>query len=231
MRARHLAAPLVLLYWQLGPLPQPVAEPDGSVHWSVSGMAATGQWEDADFDCDGNLTGSEAAKFNDIGGRVDVETPQGIRFSAAGGSARQSFETDVVGATYDQSVVTFGGLVAWEGQHIGLGGGIVRDQDGENLPSVYLRIGRREVAHFLMEVEPMSETRMMSGVFRSGVGFKQGFVGLTFSPYTEKFSQAALSGDFNVPVSRAVDLRLAGMIGPGIETFQWGAGAGIRVHR
>jgi len=230
MRVRHLAAPFVLLYWQLGPIPQPVTEPDGAVHWSVSGMAAQGQWEDASFDCDGTLTSSEANKFSDIGGRVDVESPQGIRFTAVAGSARRSSVPVPNGTAYEYSTMTYGALVAWEASHIGMGGGIIHDPDGLNAPSVYLRIGRRDVAHLRMEVEPMTETRMMAGVVRTGVGFKQGFVGLAFSPYLEKFSQTTIFGDVNVPVTRGVDVRLAGMAGPGIRTFQWGLGAGLRLH-
>jgi hypothetical protein len=232
MRTRHLAAPFVLLYWQLGPIPQPLTEPDGTVRWSVSGMAAGGQWEDATFDCDGNLTSSEAIKYRDIGGRVDIEEPRsGLRFTAVAGSARRSSASVPNGMAYNQSVATYGGMVAWEGRHVGLGGGVLHDPDGVDLPSVYLRLGRRETAHFRMEVEPLSETRMQAGAFRSGVGFKDGFVGVTFSPYLEKFSQIALFGDINVPLARNLDLRLAGTAGPGIETAQWGIGAGLRLHR
>jgi len=229
MRIRHLAAPFVLLYWQLGPIPQPVTEPDGSVHWSLSAMAAKGQWEDASFDCDGNLTGSEAAPYRDVGGRVDVELPQGIRFTAVAGSAQHT-SSYFNGTGYNYDVTTWGGMVAWEGNRIGTGVGIVHDQEGQNKPSFFLRTGRRDHAHFLMEVEPLSETRMMAGVMRTGIGFKYGVVGLTFSPYYEKFSQTAVFGDFNIPVTHFLDVRLAGTAGPGIETSQWGFGAGLRLH-
>jgi len=229
MSVRHLAAPFILLYWQLGPIPRPVPEPDGTVHWSVSGMAARGQWEDASFDCDGNLSSSQAAAYKDIGGRLDVEMPEGIRFSAVAGNSQHT-SSYYSGSGYDYSVTTWGGMVAWEGSRIGLGAGVVRDQDGQNQPSIYLRTGRRDKVHFRMEAEPITETRMMAGVARFGVGFKYGAAGLTFSPYYEKLSQTALYGDFNIPVTHSLDIRLAGTAGPGIETSQWGFGAGLRLH-
>jgi hypothetical protein len=229
MRTRYLAAPFVLLYWQLGPIPQPVTEPDGKVRWGLSAMAGGGQWEDASFDCDGNLVGTEAIEYRDIGGRVDIEDPgTGLRFTAVAGSAQQSSGSGGGGfGASTWSVATYGAMVAWEGRHVGIGGGLLRDPEEGHMPSVYLRFGKREKANFRMEVEPLSETRMQAGVFRTGVGFKQGFVGITLGPYTEK---VALFSDVNVPLTPSLDLRLAGTVGPGYEHLVWGAGAGLRLH-
>ena len=217
---------------RLGPIPRPVTEADGSVRWSVSGMASGGQWEDASFDCDGNLTASEAVKYRDVGARVDIEDVRsGFRFTAVGGSARQTRGTGGPGtSSYSQSVATYGGMVAWEGRRLGIGGGVLRDEGGASVPSLYLRLGQREHAHFRMDVEPLSETRLASGGYRSGIEFKNGFVGLSFSPYYQKFSQTALFADINVPVTRRLDVRLMGTWGPGIQTSQSGFGAGLRLH-
>lgn len=230
MRPYHLSALFILLYWQLGPLPQRTVDSAGQVRWSVSAMAGKGQWEDASFDCDGNLVSAVPAKYQDIGVRVDVESPgtSPVRLTLAAGSSRHT--GDFGGTPVTGSATTYGAQLAWEPRPIGIGFGVVRDETGELLPSTYLRVGRRDRVHLRLESAPPSETRLMAGVFRAGIGFKNGTVGLGFGPYAEKTSQAVVFGDFNLPLSRSVDLRLGAQGGPGIEVGQWGFAAGLRIH-
>ena len=50
-------------------------------------------------------------------------------------------------------------------------------------------------------------------------------------PYYRALLETAVFADFALPVSDAVDARVAANAGPGERQFQWGLAAGLRVHR
>ena len=226
MRPIHLSAFLILLYWQLGPLPAASVDTTGKVRWAISSMASAGTWEAASFDCNGDLVDSHAAPYRDIGARVDRMDPRsGLRVSAVGGITHRSDPYSYYGGT-----ATFAGIqFALENPRLGLGAGVVSAQYEPAEPSLYLRLGRADHSHFRMEINPLSETRSFASAMRAGVGFRQGVAGLAFNRDIEKLSQATGFIDLSVPVSRHLDLRVAMQGGPGVRTSQWGLAGGLKV--
>ena len=224
MRLYHLSAPLILLAWQEAPLPHAATGEDGKLHWSLSAMAGPGAWEDAQFNCAGDLVSAQSVGYRDVGAKGELLEPRsGLHLSVAGGTTRRD---DRPGSN------TFGGAqVAMEWPDGGFGGGLVSRAGGGATPNVYVRIGSASHNHFRAEVMPLTETRTMAGDFRVGVGSPHGFVGLTFGPYYRALLETAVFADFALPVSDAVDARVAANAGPGERQFQWGLAAGLRVHR
>ncbi len=229
MRPHHLSAFIILLAWQTAPLPHAVTDEVGSVRWTFSAMAGAGTWEDASFDCSGNLIGAEAARYQDIGAKVEMLDPRShLHVSLAGGSTRRS----ATSGSYPSATGAFGGMqVAWEGRRAGVGGGLVTSPGEATRPNIYLRIGDGSHGHFRMEVMPLTETHAMAGVFRVGVGFAKGFAGFTYGPFFETTKQTTAFADLALPLSRSLDVRLGVNAGPGEEVFQWGLAAGLRLRR
>jgi hypothetical protein len=96
--------------------------------------------------------------------------------------------------------------------------------------SFYLRIGRAAKPHMRLDFSPVAETPGLTGPYRVGGGFRSGFIGLALDPYGDRLKNTNILADFAVPISRSIDIRLAGRVGAGYQVTQYGAGAGIRVH-
>lgn len=237
MRAYHLAALLALGFWQVAPAP--VVPPRAGL--LRLGLAyATGEWEEASFDCDGNWTGSVGVPARSAGARLDYLAADGaVRVTAVGGrwwSARNP------GYYMAATRNTFAGAqIAVEEPGIGIGAGVVSrpfETDATSVPSFYLRLGRNDRQHFQAEVFPLTETPTMMGTVRIGVGFGQGptprrsvngFVGLAWGPYTDQLGQGVVLVDVAIPVAHSVELLIRGNAGPGAGRRQWAAGGGLRM--
>jgi hypothetical protein len=226
----HLGALALLLCWQVGPLPRLEPKESGGTKWSLSLMGGSGRWENPSFNCAGDLVGAEPVDLRNVGGKLDVERGR-LRVSASGSSLHRGAPSGAPGP----SLGVFGGLIAYEGNKVGIGGGAMRDWWSESgtgvLGSFYLRIGRAPKAHLLVEVNPISEIPGVMGPFRFGIGFAYGFIGAAMDPYAvDRFREASLLADIAVPVARSVDVRLAGRAGSGYKVGQYGVGGGIRIH-
>jgi hypothetical protein len=240
VRAYHLAVPLALLFWQAAPAGAPPHDAPPRAGLFRLGLAyATGEWEDASFDCNGNWTGSVGVPASSAGAKLDYLAGGGtLRVTAVGG---RWWSPGNAGDYMAGSRATFAGaLVAYEGRGIGLGAGLVSHPFQTDLtsgPSFYLRLGRNDRAHFQTEVFPLTETPTMMGTVRIGVGFAQGpadrprvngFVGLAWGPYTDEVGQGVLLADFGFPLSTSMELMVRGSAGPGAGKAQWAMGGGLR---
>jgi hypothetical protein len=235
MRAYHLAALLALGFWQVAPAP--VVPPRAGL-FRLGLAYATGEWEDASFDCDGNWTGSTAVPTRSAGATLEYLGSEGsLRLTAVGGRWSMDNPSSYAGG-YSR---TFAGLqVAVEGRKFGLGFGMVShppmDESRSTMGSFYARLGDIDDGHFRVEVNPPSETPGMMGVVRVGIGFGKGlerrpngFLGAVWGPYTEQLGQGVLLADIGIPLSRSLDLLVRGSAGPGAGKAQWAAGGGLRV--
>ena len=231
MRAYHVAAFTALLFWQIAPSPARDARPR-SGPFRLAFAYATGQWEDASFDCEGDYTGSEGVRAGSGGMRFEYLANDGaVRLTAVAGRwwmGNSSFATTFSAAQ-----------VAFEGPRVGFGLGLVHHPFLDNptqqaLPSAFLRLGKAD-GHFLVEVNPPTETPATTGTVRAGIGFgtglerrSSGFIGVAFGPFTDRLQQALAVVELGIPVSRNLDLLLRGGAGPGMGKPQWAAGAGLR---
>jgi len=240
MRVLHVAVPLALLFWQVGPATAPTRDASPRAGLFRLGLAyATGEWEDASFDCNGNYLSSVGVPASSAGAKLDYLTGDGrLRVTVVGGQWRSPGN---VGYYMAASRAIFAGAqIAYEGRGIGLGAGLVSNpfmSDVTRAPSFYLRLGRNDRVHFQSEVFPLTETPTMMGTVRIGVGFGQvptarpgvnGFVGLAWGPYTDQIGQGVLLADFAVPVAPSVEILVRGSAGPGAGKAEWAAGAGLR---
>jgi len=250
MRAYHLAALLALGFWQAAPVR---LAPDSTGRFRVSAGAGSGQWEDAEFDCEGNLTGASPVKVRESGARLDaLFRNRQLRVTVYGGVGRKVIRPGAVpGATTIERV--FGGAqVAGELRNVGAGFGVGRNDLFENeevqverrglarlhlLPSAYLRLGNLDQVHFRMDVLPPSETPYLAGLLRVGLGYGQGtvrgvggFVGLTVSPYADQGKYTLGVAELQVPAGRHLDLWIRGQAGPGYVYGQRGLMSGVRLN-
>jgi len=229
MRAYHAAVLAGVLLWQAAPLPGPADDSTGRYRISLGG--GTGRWEDAQFDCDGNLVGSEPVPVTSYGARADAMLTPTVRATVSGGaaSAREYGATKLHGG--------FGaGQIALEGTRAGIGVGVSVNPllEGRAHPNFYLRLGNADAAHFRADVFEPSEAAFLQPEVRIGVGFNTGsvrrvggFVGLGFGPYFEQSSQTVVTGELYIPVGKT-DLLLRAQGGPGAGLAQWGLGGGLR---
>lgn len=243
MRAYHVAGFLALLFWQIAPAAGPPRDSLRRGGLFRLGLAyATGEWENASFDCDGNLTGSVAMPTRSGGAKLEYLRRDGaLRLTAVGGRWWMDDPWHYAPDGFHHSVSRdFAGLqVALEGRRVGFGVGLVShplSEDGQPfMGSFYARLGNIRRAHFQAEVNPPTETPGMMGTVRLGLGFGKGlerrtngFVGLAWGPYTDKGQQGVLVADVGIPLSRSLDLLVRGSAGPGVGTAQWAAGGGLR---
>jgi hypothetical protein len=241
MRAYHVAGFVALLFWQIAPAAAPPRDVPLRAGLVRLGLAyATGEWEEASFDCNGNRTSSVGVPASSAGAKLDYLAAGGaLRVTAVGG---RWWSPGNAGYYMPATCATFAGAqIAYEGTGIGVGAGVVSRgfaTEATNVPSFYLRLGRNDRKHFQAEVFPLTETPTMMGTVRIGVGFGQGptpqrrasgFVGLAWGPYTEKLGQGVVLADIGIPLSRSLDLLVRANAGPGSGTVQWAAGGGLRM--
>jgi hypothetical protein len=193
-------------------------------------------YEEKFFDCDGNLESTAPVDVQSMGGRLDIAARK-LRVTACLGR----IESDVrKGDAPEYNGAYRGLLLAGEWRHVGLGAGFVgiESQDGFLAPSIYLRGGSLDGRHFRLELLPPSEMLGSAAWLRAGVGWNQGwargtrgFVGVGMWPYTyAEQPEPRLVGEFDLPVSRRIDLLLRGQIGAGVDRAQGAAGVGVAIR-
>lgn len=148
MRAHHVAVLAGLLLWQTAPFPPITRDSTGRLRISVAG--GQGRWEDAQFDCDGNLVSAEPVNVSSYGTRVDAMLTPTLRATAAAG-----FVNGRRNAGGDWASGGFGaGQLAYEGQHVGIGSGFTTNPVPSRAsgPNVYVRFGNANKPHFRLDV-------------------------------------------------------------------------------
>lgn len=216
---------LVLVLWQV-PV-QPVIRPNGSLGFMIAG----GSGEQAQLSCDGSVISSDRVGYRAAALEADYDLSPTVRVEAGAG---------VAGSDYGSHRGGFGGLrlrADWRG--FGLGGGFAvapgtddYDADSSIWPSVYLRVGGAQGAHFRADVFPTSALAAQH-VVRIGAGVNavdrsrvSGFVGLAGIGLGEGASGVA--GELTVPMSSGFALRAEGHYAAGEERDVYGMAVGGR---
>jgi len=232
MRARLLHAPLLLLLYQTVPAR---VEPDSLGRYRLTLGYGGGQWEDEEFDCQGQLVNAARVPYRSGGAQLDAWLSPHLRVTAFGGTFRPMPRPDFGASVHDYYGGFGGAQLAYEGRHFGIGIGPahVSGYDGFTGPSSYLRIGNMDGVYFLSEALQPTPVFSSTGLGRTGVGFHQGqlrrvggFFGIAFPPpYNGK---AMLTGSLRYPVAGRLTLLLDGVVGPGEQYGQQGAAVGLR---
>ncbi len=231
---RLLHGPVLLLLYQVAPLP---VAPDSLGRYRITAAYGGGQWENAEFSCDGQLLSSTPVRYRSAGAQIDAWPQPDLRLTAFAGTT-----TTHVGATDGESADIkdyegpFGGAqLAYEGQRFGVGMGLtsLSGTDGFTGPSLYLRIGDRDHAHFRFERLAPNPAFPTTGWARFGVGFnkghlrgRSGFFGVAAGPEDYR-GKVALAGELGFPIARRLRSQVQVLVGPGERTTQWNVGLGL----
>ncbi len=196
--------------------------------WSVQVGASAGQYEVVTRSCSGAVLSTRPVEFVTGGAVLEYEASN-ARLDLFGGS------TSVPGAL-ERDGLFLGGLVAYEGTGVGLGGGVVSLPSG-TAPSIYLRLGNRDRVHFRTDFLAPDPTPGVTGLFRAGFGFPIGstraLVGFSAGrglDLDEASDWGGLFAEFGVPLGGVVEARLAGSVFFPEEHADWAAGIGLRVR-
>lgn len=115
--------PLLLLLYQAAPVN---VQQDSLGRYRIAVGYATGQWENEEFGCDGQLLSATPVRHHSAGVQVDVWPDDRVRVSAFGGTASQSVGvTQSADSQYGPGFVepfagAYGGVqLAYEGQKLG----------------------------------------------------------------------------------------------------------------
>src|SRR6185295_6432395 len=140
MHSRLLHGPLLLLLYQVVPVS---AGPDSTDRFRLSVGAGGGRLENAVFSCNGDLVSATKVPWSSGGAQLDAWATPHLRVSAFGGNFHPTPMPDSGVYVRDYSGAFGGGLVAYEGRMVALGGGIhrVSGADAFTAPTGYLRIG------------------------------------------------------------------------------------------
>jgi hypothetical protein len=232
--------PLLLLLYQAAPLSM---QQDSLGRYRVSVGFASGQWENEEFSCDGQLLSATPVRHRSAGVQFDVWPNDRVRLTAFGGTASQSVgETLSADSQYISPYVEpfagpFGGAqLAYEGQKLGLGVGVTQlsGTQQQMLPALYLRLGDMDKAHLRMDALTPNPALPSVAWGRIGIGVNTGhlrkaggFFGLGLGP-PDYSSKAAFLGELRFPIARRVMAQLHGLAGPGEKNTQWSLGAGLQ---
>ena len=197
MHLRHVAALLALFAWQVAPSSAPDERPHRLRLWLGAGRSsfdyafwgtAGGQCLQWDPGCNCNLSECgcyctclrfaptyparrESRPHTSASGiQVDLWPSSAMRISVASGRADQEDRWTVEGpGTYR------GGLVAWEGPLLGLGGGAASGPDhaGYDGLSAYARYGSRDGPQLRAELRTPTATPGVTGWARAGFAYNQ----------------------------------------------------------
>jgi hypothetical protein len=212
MRLSLLRGPMLLLLWQTAPVS---FQQDSAGRVQIALGYGAGQFEQRDLSCAGDVLSANAVPFTARGAQIDAWPATAVRITAVGGAL-----------TSGEQTVGFGGFqVALEGPGAGIGLGAAAlpwsalDQDlGRIMPSLYLRAGSRDGGHFRIDLAPPTPTPGATGdLLRMGIGVNQGlrhgvrgFFGVSVSPLFDESHVGGIFGELEFPVTRQLDLGLAG---------------------
>lgn len=231
--------PLLLLLYQAAPVS---VQQDSLGRFRVSAGFATGQWENEEFSCDGQLLSATPVRHRSAGVQLDIWPDDRVRLTAFGGTASQSLgETVSADSQYSIPFVEpfagpfAGGQLAHEGQKVGFGIGITRISGTEDpFPAISLRAGNIDKAHFRMDAFTPSPVLPSVAWGRVGIGVNRGhlrgaggFMGVGLGP-PDYNTKAALLGELRLPVGRHLMAQFHGLIGPGEQYTQWNFGTGLQ---
>lgn len=202
---------------------------------------ATGQWENEEFSCDGQLLSATPVRHHSAGVQIDVWPDDRVRLTAFGGTASQSVgvtqSADSQYAFVEPLAGRYGGVqLAYEGQKIGLGVGLTHlvTQGGSLQFAPYFRVGNIDKVHFRTDVMTPNPALPSVSWARFGVGVNNGhlrgaggFFGLGFGPF-DYSTKAALLGELHYPIARRLTAQLHGLMGPGEKSQQWNFGFGLQ---
>lgn len=231
MTLRSTRGPVLLTLWAFAP-PIVLSPADGDTI-SISFGAVAGQYELISRSCEGEVTSSEGVPLRT--GAIHVEYVSGdspVRISAFGGrtAASNAFSDVFDGRTFG------GGVIAYEGDHWGLGAGpvLLPGPDLEAAPSLYLRIGDREGAYLQGDVFAPTPIPGATGLIRGGVGFSgervRGLAGLS-SGRDLDLSGEANGGPFaelSLGLTPSFEALLGASWYPAEVHSDWGMGVGAR---
>jgi hypothetical protein len=234
MHTRLLHGPLLLLLYQAVPVG---ATRDSVGRYRLTVGFGAGQWENQEFDCNGQLVSARKVPFSTGGAQLDAWVDRHVRITGFGGGFKPTPDTDSAGFTFVQDYEgPFGGAqVAYEGHYFGLGAGVIgiSGYDGGAYPSFYLRGGSINSFHLRADVFPPTPTLGSTGWGRVGVGYRDGhqrrlsgFLGVAIPPlYSE---EGMFTGSVSVPLAGRVALRADAIVGGGKQYSQGGVAVGIR---
>jgi hypothetical protein len=231
--------PLLLLLYQTAPVS---VQQDSLGRYRLTAGFATGQWENEEFSCDGQLLSATPVRHRSAGVQLDAWPDDRIRLTAFGGTASHS-----VGATmstdsqYYPFVEPFdgpfaGAQLAYEGQKFGFGIGVTRFSGAEHssFPAIYVRAGNIDKTHLRMDALTPNPALPSVAWGRIGIGVNSGhlrgaggFIGLGLGP-PDYNTKAALLGELRFPVARRLTAQVHGLVGPGERFSQWGLGTGLQ---
>jgi hypothetical protein len=237
-----LRGPLLLLLYQVAPIP---ARHDSLGRYRLTVGAGAGQWENAEFSCEGDLLSTTPVRYRSGGAQIDAWLDPHLRLTGFGGTTKHTLgATQASDSAYLNPYIesydgAFGGVqVAYEGQRFGAGLGAVSvsGPDGFVAPAPYLRIGNMDHAHFRFDALAPNPAFPTTGWGRVGVGFnkghlrgRSGFLGLALGPIDYE-SKLALAGELGFPINRWLTGQVQGLAGGGNRIAQWNAGFGLRYH-
>lgn len=229
MNTRILAGPALVLLYQLAPVD---IEPDPVGRYRLTFGYGAGQFEHRQLNCAGDVVSAAPVDFRSLGVQADAWPANALRLTGFGGLEGPGHEE------------LFGGLqAAGEARYVGLGLGVSRslyavgDEQGTVYPSVYLRLGDLDGAHFRMDFWHPNPTFGATGVARLGIGFNQGrmsgasgFLGMSVGPYGDESHVGGLFGELYFPLAGGLDLLTAGSWRPSHSYADYGLALGARLN-
>src|SRR5262245_16283520 len=231
--------PLLLLLYQAAPVS---VQQDSLGRYRVSAGFATGQWENEEFSCDGQLLSATPVRHRSAGVQLDAWPDNHVRLTAFGGKASQSLgATSSTDPQYYPFVEPLAGpyagaQLAYEGQKFGFGLGITKISGTEEspFPAIYIRAGNIDKRHLRMDAFTPNPALPSVAWGRIGIGVNGGhvrgaggFIGLGLGP-PDYNTKAALLGELRFPVARRVMAQFHGLLGPGEKNTQWSFGTGLQ---
>ena len=232
--------PLLLLLYQAAPVS---VQQDSLGRYRIGVGYATGQWENEEFGCDGQLLSGTPVHHRSVGVQIEAWPDDHLRLTAFGGTTSQTLgATQFADSQYGAPFVepfggNYGGVqLAYEGQKLGLGVGATHlpTSEGSLWFAPYLRIGNMDHAHFRLDVMTPNPALPSVSWARVGVGINNGhlrrtggFLGLGFGPFDYN-NKAAFLGELHFPIVHRVTAQLHGLAGPGEQAQQWSVGAGLQ---
>ena len=200
MSARLLAAPVLLLLWQIVPMDVHRDGP-GPIRLGFGGGAGDVAFRDA-MTCAGESV-YEPVQYTGWGGTAEVWAGDGLRFHAAAGQVRDG--------TIERNGVFGAAQGVLERKNFGVGvgvasfGGIGRSWS----PSGSLRLGPLDRVHFRADYGFPETTMGLTGLPRVGVALNQGrerrlrvFSGATTTPIPDSRERIGAFLDLSIPIGK-----------------------------
>jgi len=161
MRPTLYGGPLLILLWQTAPM-SIQQDPSGRIDISL-GYGA-GQYEVRRYSCAGDYLGADPHPFRSVTAHADVRPSRDIRLSGFAGTYSHAGQ---VGTMY-------GFVGAAESRYVGFGMGAAFGYAEDAVPSLYLRFGNIDRAHFRTDIASPNAAFPITGDLRIGIGFNQG---------------------------------------------------------